>query len=83
MGTTDRDQLLDTLTEGIEALTTSDAWRAHLEVQGRFHHYSFSNALLICRPGSRCQPGRRVRHLEAAGARPCARASGPSGSWLR
>src|SRR5665213_1486029 len=47
MGTTDRDELLDTLTEGIEALTTSDAWRAHLEVQGRFHHYSFSNALLI------------------------------------
>ena len=48
MGTTDRDNLLDTLTDGIEALTTSDAWRAHLEVQGRFRQYSFSNALLIC-----------------------------------
>ncbi len=48
MGTTDRDHLLDTLTEGIEALTTSEAWRAHLAVQGRFHRYSFSNALLIC-----------------------------------
>ena len=48
MGTTDRDHLLDTLTEGIEALTTSEAWRAHLDVQGRFHRYSFSNALLIC-----------------------------------
>lgn len=48
MGTIDRNRLLDTLTEGIEALTTSDAWRAHLEVQGRFHRYSFSNALLIC-----------------------------------
>lgn len=47
MTTTDRDHLLDTLTEGIEALTTSEAWRAHLEVQSRFHSYSFSNALLI------------------------------------
>ena len=36
-------------TEGIEALTTSAAWRSHLEVQGRFHRYSFSNALLIVR----------------------------------
>lgn len=48
MPITDRDHLLDRLTEGIEALTTSDAWRAHLEVQTRFHRYSFSNALLIC-----------------------------------
>jgi len=47
MGTTERDRLLDVLAEGIEALTTSDRWRAHLEVQGRFHHYSFNNALLI------------------------------------
>jgi antirestriction protein ArdC len=47
MGATERDQLLDRLSEGIEALTTSDRWRAHLEVQGRFHRYSFNNALLI------------------------------------
>jgi antirestriction protein ArdC len=51
---TDRDHLLDALTEGIRALTTSTAWRTHLEVQGRFHRYSFANALLICRqdPGA-------------------------------
>ena len=48
MGGTDRDHLLDTLAEGIAALTTSDAWQAHLVVQGRFHHYSFANSLLIC-----------------------------------
>jgi hypothetical protein len=48
MGTTDRDHLLDTLTEGIQALTTSCAWQDHLEAQGRFHRYSFSNTLLIC-----------------------------------
>ena len=49
MAFTDRDHILDALTEGIEALTTSAAWRSHLEVQGRFHGYSFSNALLIVR----------------------------------
>jgi antirestriction protein ArdC len=48
MGTTDRHAVLETLTAGIEALTTSEAWQAHLVVQGRFHRYSFSNALLIC-----------------------------------
>ena len=47
MASTDRDHLLDALTEGIEALTSSAAWRSHLEVQGRFHRYSFSNTLLI------------------------------------
>lgn len=47
MGTTDRDRLLTTLAEGVEALTDSDRWRAHLDVQGRFHRYSFKNAMLI------------------------------------
>jgi antirestriction protein ArdC len=47
MGAADHDRLLDTLAEGVQALTTSDRWRAHLEVQGRFHRYSFSNAMLI------------------------------------
>ncbi len=45
--TANRDHLLDTLAEGVEALTTSDRWAAHLDVQGRFHRYSFNNALLI------------------------------------
>ena len=49
MAPIDRDHLLEALTEGIASLTTSEAWRAHLEVQGRFHRYSFSNTLLICR----------------------------------
>jgi len=47
MATTDRDRLLDTLAEGVRDLTDSDRWRAHLDVQGRFHRYSFNNALLI------------------------------------
>lgn len=47
MDTTARDRLLDTLAEEVRALTTSDRWRSHLELQGRFHRYSFNNALLI------------------------------------
>ncbi len=42
-----RDHLLDALAEGIQMLTDSDRWQAHLDVQGRFHHYSFNNTLLI------------------------------------
>jgi len=54
MASIERDHLIDALTEGIEALTTSTAWKDHLEAQGRFHRYSFSNALLITRqdPGA-------------------------------
>ena len=47
MHATDRDRLLDTLAEGVLALTDSERWATHLEVQGRFHHYSFNNAMLI------------------------------------
>jgi len=47
MGTSERDRLLDTLAEGVRTLTTSDRWRSHLELQGRFHRYSFNNTLLI------------------------------------
>ena len=47
MGSPDRTELLDTLTEGISSLTSSERWRRHLDVQARFHRYSFGNALLI------------------------------------
>jgi hypothetical protein len=73
MPTTDRDHLLDTLTQGIEALTTSDAWRTHLEVQSRFHSYSFSNALLIV---AQNDTRRRIRHLEEARAHSRERGAG-------
>jgi antirestriction protein ArdC len=35
------------LSEGISALTTSDEWVRHLDVQSRFHRYSFGNVVLI------------------------------------
>ncbi len=40
-------EILATLDEGIAQLTSSDTWRAWLDVQSRFHNYSFGNTLLI------------------------------------
>ena len=49
--TTDRDAQVAALhqqvTDGVAALTTSEAWRAMLEVAARLHRYSFGNLLLI------------------------------------
>jgi hypothetical protein len=39
--------LLATLAEGVAQLTSSPAWRAWLDVQRRFHRYSWGNTLLI------------------------------------
>jgi len=39
--------LLTTLADGVAELTNSTAWRAWLDVQRRFHRYSWGNALLI------------------------------------
>jgi antirestriction protein ArdC len=39
--------LLAQLEEGIQQLTSSDAWRNYLVFQSRFHRYSFGNVLLI------------------------------------
>lgn len=39
--------VLQQLREGITALTSSDAWLRYLDVQRRFHQYSWGNCLLI------------------------------------
>jgi antirestriction protein ArdC len=62
MGMTDRDRLLEALAEGVESLGDSDAWRAHLELQGRFHRYSFNNTVLI---GSQCPDATRIAGFAA------------------
>jgi len=62
MATTDRDHILDLLSEGVLALTDSSCWQRHLDVQGRFHHYSYGNALLI---GSQCPEATRVAGFTA------------------
>jgi antirestriction protein ArdC len=41
------DELLRQLTEGVEKLTNSEEWTRYLDVQLRFHRYSFGNCLLI------------------------------------
>lgn len=45
-----RDEIVESLEAGIAELVDSDAWRDWLDVQSRFHSYSFGNCLLI-----RCQ----------------------------
>jgi antirestriction protein ArdC len=45
--TSDRSELLDSLTEGISKLTTSDEWQRYLDCQSRFYHYSSNNVMLI------------------------------------
>jgi len=40
-------ELLATLADGVADLTNSTAWRAWLDVQRRFHRYSWGNTLLI------------------------------------
>ena len=40
-------ELLETLTEGVAALNTSERWTQYLEVQSRFPRYSSNNVLLI------------------------------------
>jgi hypothetical protein len=57
MATTDHSELLIQLTSGIAALTSSKSWSRHLDYQSRFHHYSFSNVVLIA---SQCPDATRV-----------------------
>ncbi|HUZ21717.1 MAG TPA: ArdC-like ssDNA-binding domain-containing protein [Acidimicrobiales bacterium] len=47
-------ELIAKLTVGISNLTSSEHWKRQLELQSRFHRYSFSNVLLIGaqRPGA-------------------------------
>jgi len=40
-------ELLEQLSDGVAALTSSDEWRRHLDFQSRFHNYSFGNTILI------------------------------------
>ena len=40
-------EALGRLDQAVSAIHSSDAFRAYLDVQARYHHYSYSNALLI------------------------------------
>jgi len=46
-GSSSRDDLLRRLAEGVRQLTTSDRWTSWLNVQRRFHRYSWRNTVLI------------------------------------
>ena len=47
MTETTKANILDQLTEGITQLTSSERWQDWLNMQSKFHHYSFNNTLLI------------------------------------
>jgi hypothetical protein len=47
IASTRKDEALERLTTGIAQLTSSKTWSAWLQMQSRFHRYSFSNCLLI------------------------------------
>jgi len=48
MATNSHSDLIAQLNEGIANLTTSEEWIRYLDIQSRFHRYSFGNVLLIC-----------------------------------
>lgn len=86
-----REALARQLADGIAALTQSDEWRRYLDVQAKFHRYSFANTLLVmaqCPAASRVasyrkwqELGRQVRKGEHAlwVWAPCTRkAAGPA-----
>lgn len=47
MTETTKANILDRLTEGITQLTSSERWQDWLNMQSKFHQYSFNNTLLI------------------------------------
>ena len=55
-------ELLKKLAEEISNLTSSEQWQRHLDVQSRFHHYSFGNVLLIA---AQCHEATRVAGFNA------------------
>jgi antirestriction protein ArdC len=44
-----RTEILEQLSDGIARLTSSETWQQWLDIQSRFHTYSFGNTLLILR----------------------------------
>ncbi len=47
MATSTKGDVLQQLRDGIAQLTDSEAWRRYLDVQRRFHRYSWGNCMLI------------------------------------
>jgi hypothetical protein len=70
-----RAEITEKLAAGIDALATSDAWQAYLDVQARFHAYSFGNTMLIM---AQCPHATRVTGYGTAD-----KATGkPKSGWL-
>ena len=59
-------ELLEALSEGVAALTTSERWTQYLDVQSRFPRYSSNNVLLIQAPEARRDTRRGLPSLAGA-----------------
>lgn len=62
MTATTKTNILERLSEGIAQLTSSERWQDWLDMQSRFHQYSFNNTLLIMR---QCPEATRVAGYNA------------------
>lgn len=73
---------MNDLVEGISRLTTSTRWQEWLDVQSRFHRYSFNNTLLI---QLQCHEATRVAGFQAWRklGRTVRKGEKPSGFWPR
>jgi antirestriction protein ArdC len=58
----DHPELIAQLTQGISNLTTSEEWQHYLDLQSRFHRYSFGNVILIA---AQCPEATRVAGFNA------------------
>jgi antirestriction protein ArdC len=71
--------LLKRLEAGIADLTTSDSWRRFLDVQARFHHYSFNNCLLIA---LQCPSATQVAGFNSWRSLGCGVRKGEKALWI-
>ena len=67
MAETNKTNILDRLTEGIAQLASSERWQDWLNMQSKFHRYSFNNTLLIM-GSARSHPSRRIQRLAQVGS---------------
>ena len=73
---------LERLEAGVSALLSSGKWKAVLEAQRRFHHYSFRNAMLIfaqCPAATRADRPDRCRFVQDSGGIPGVEVTGTTG----
>ncbi len=62
------DDSLDTLAKAVDDVRASEAFKAYLAVQARFHRYSWHNSMLICMQRPDATHAAQAGHLRALGS---------------